>query len=283
MAGAGCRRAGRERAGRRAWPARPASWALGRRRRPGGTPGLPSRRPALGPAPGLCHCPCPGARGARAARPRGAPRRGVIRPGRGLAPCASGSRRRPQAGRARWASATERARWGRGASGRGRRRGDVSARPAPSDPALGAERRVPPPAERGGCAAAAATSFPPPPARLALPVPPLAVSRPGATGRGSAGALQVRAASGCYLPSRDVPFLWPRSRCVCRPRPCSRRGGAGKEAGNPSRAPRLPRAPGAAPGPAPVAGPLVLSCKRAPGTGSAPEVATHQRGGFRSL
>lgn len=161
MAGAGCRRAGRERAGRRAWPARPASWALGRRRRPGGTPGLPSRRPALGPAPGLCHCPCPGARGARAARPRGAPRRGVIRPGRGLAPCASGSRRRPQAGRARWASATERARWGRGASGRGRRRGDVSARPAPSDPALGAERRVPPPAERGGCAAAAATSFPP--------------------------------------------------------------------------------------------------------------------------
>lgn len=37
----------------------------------------------------------------------------------------------------------------------------MSARPAPSDPALGAERRVPPPAERGGCAAAAATSFPP--------------------------------------------------------------------------------------------------------------------------
>lgn len=65
--------------GRRAWPARPASWELGRcrHRRSGGTPRPPSRRPASGPAPGLCHRTCPGARGgAPAARPGRAPRGG---------------------------------------------------------------------------------------------------------------------------------------------------------------------------------------------------------------
>lgn len=93
-AGAGGR--ARNPAGRRAWPARPASWGLGRcRHRPGGTPRPPSRRPAPGLALGPCRCTCPGAPGARAARPGRAPRPGVSGPGRGLAPGASGSPRAP--------------------------------------------------------------------------------------------------------------------------------------------------------------------------------------------
>lgn len=171
------------RAGRRAWPTRPASWGLGRRRRrrSEGTPRPPSRRPAPGRALGLCHCTCPGARGAWAARPGRAPCRGVSRPRRGLAPCAPGSPQAPP-GRPRALGLT-RLGYGagevgagslRGPSGavgagvlsgsRGAGRGGVGTRvPAPCPPTrLRAPGDIRPLAEHGWCkAAAAATSFPP--------------------------------------------------------------------------------------------------------------------------
>ncbi|KAM7111736.1 uncharacterized protein WM277_022196 [Molossus nigricans] len=152
-------------AGRRAWPARPASAGLGRCRcRSGGTSRLPSRRPAPGLALGLCHCTCPGARGALVARPGRAPRLGVICPGRGLAPGASGPRRRPGPA-SRAGPDPPRLRSGRGGGGEppgtercpagtlggprplqdlGQRRvRDLDALPAPSDPAVSAEWHSP--------------------------------------------------------------------------------------------------------------------------------------------
>lgn len=142
--------------GRRAWPARPASAGLGRcrcRRRSGGTSRLPSRRPAPGPALGLCHCTCPGARGALAARPGRAPRLGVICPGRGLAPGASGPRRRP--GRPRALGLT-RLGYGAGEVGAGSLRGPSgalraclgAASPAGPGAAAGSGRDCPPRALR---------------------------------------------------------------------------------------------------------------------------------------
>lgn len=236
-------RAGRRtpsRAGRRAWPARPASWGLGSRRRcrrSGGTPSPPSRRPAPSRAQGLCHCTCPGAQWAVVVRPGRAPRLAVICPGRGLAPGASGSPQAPPgrpsapgltclgygaggvgAGSLRGPSGALPAGWGGGGRrplgnlGRRPRRGaDVSTRPAPFDPALGAEWHSLP-AQHGWCEAAAATSFPPgrlgsptercPPRPVVAPASsqPLSVPRPGGGLRGGLRKLfQVRRASGCNL------------------------------------------------------------------------------------
>lgn len=145
-------------AGRRASPARPASWGLGHRcRRSGATPRPSSRRPAPSPAPGLCRCTCPGARGALAARPRRAPRLAVICPGRGLAPGASGSLRAPP-GRPRALGLT-RLGYGAGEVGAGSLRGpsgallaDLGDRSPPGKPgaqaAAGRGRECPPRALR---------------------------------------------------------------------------------------------------------------------------------------
>lgn len=138
-----------------------------------------SRGPAPGLAPGFCPCTCPGARGALAARPGRAPRRGSSarprpsagrlpspqRPGRpgalglpglgyGAGEVGAGSPGGPSG--ARLARPGARVPGGPGA-GQG---GDVNARPAPSDP-LWVPSGTRPPAEHGWCTAAAATSFPP--------------------------------------------------------------------------------------------------------------------------
>lgn len=268
-------------AGRRASPARPASWGLGHRcRRSGGTPRPPSRRPAPSPAPGLCRCTCPGARGALAARPRRAPRLAVICPGRGLAPGASGSLRAPP-GRPRALGLT-RLGYGAGEVGAGSLRGpsgallaDLGDRSPPGKPgaqaAAGRGRECPPralrpplwapsgirpPAEHGWFKAAAATSFPPnrrgsptercPPRPVVAPASPrlLSVPRPGGLSKFE-GLQDVT----CPLP-QDAPasLFGPRSWCVCCLRPLApleqgRRGGWQPEPG----AVTVVRAPGEAP------------------------------------
>lgn len=106
-------------AGRGAWPVSPASAGLGRRRRRSGGTSRPrpvGQRPAWprGFVPALVL-----ARGGLWRRVPGGRRAGGHRPGRGLAPGASRPRS-ARGGLARWAcpaSATERARWGRGAPG----------------------------------------------------------------------------------------------------------------------------------------------------------------------
>lgn len=220
-AGGGARSGAR----RRASPARPASWGLGHhcRRRLGGTPHPPSRRPAPSLALGLCHCTCPGARGAPVVRPGRAPRLAVICSGRGLAPGASGSLQAPP-GRPRALGLT-RLGYGAGEVGAGSLWGPSGAllagsgdqRP-PGKPgaqaAAGCGRECPPralrprsgrpsgirpPAEHGWCKAAAATSFPPnrrgsptercPPRPFVAPASPRLLSVPGPGGLSKFGGL----------------------------------------------------------------------------------------------
>lgn len=185
---------------------------------------------------------------------------GVIGPGRGLAPGASRPRSAP-GGLARWAcpaSATERARWGRGApEDRAGVRcwhawgpassgdlgpqlgGDGNARPAPSDPAPGAEWH--PPARPPNMVGAE----PRPP----LPFRPLGRARPRALPAalrrsqcparpgGRLGApFQVRRVSVFPRPpSPDAPAA-ARSQCGGRPRPSPLWRAQGKGAGSPSPA-----------------------------------------------
>lgn len=229
-------------AGRRAWPARPASWGLGRRRRrrrSGGTPRPPSRRPAPGLALGALslhlsrraggsggapreggaprgHLPRPRPSAGRLRVPAGAPgpawRAGPdpprLRSGRGGGGEPPGTERRPAGRRGRVSPGV----WGRGLP----QGGDVSACPAPCDPVLGAEWHLP--AGRTWLVQSRGRHFLSAlPAGLAPRALPAAASRgarpPAATfgapawGPAPAGArapLQVRRAPGC-------PILLPRT------------------------------------------------------------------------
>ena len=198
-----------------AWPARPASWGLGRcRHRPGGTRRPPSRRPVSGLALGLCRCTCPRAGLEVVGLGRRVPG-GVSGPGRGLAPGASGSPRAPPGPASRARPDPPRLRSGQGGGGeplgterrpagrpgaggagvpwgfRGAGGGGVGTRvPAPRPPTpLGAQSGIRQPAERGWCKAVAATSFPPrgpgSPTKRCPPRPIVAPGRSLCQGAGS--------------------------------------------------------------------------------------------------
>lgn len=259
-AGRGSGGASREGAARRGHPPRPRPSA-GRRRVPTGAPG-PAWR--AGPDP-----------------PR-------LRSGRGGGGEPPGTERRPAGRRG----------GGRplGVQGRGQRLGgDASARPAPSDPALGAEWHSP--AGRTWLVHSRGRHFlSASPAGLAHPALPAAANRGAcppaaalgapawgpAPERGSGSRCKFQGPLGVTTsPRQDAPasVFGPRSRYVCRPTPCPVRGGEGKEAGSPSRARR--RCSGRAPGSGGVGRSLGHQLYKCP-LGLAVGVAAHERGGVHS-
>lgn len=265
-AGVGCQRpeaAGGLRAGLGAGPGRPGrlpgSWAAAAAAAPEGRRVLLSagHRPAW--PWGFVTALVQARWGLRRRVPGGRRAEGVIRPGRGLAPGAAGSpqappgpawragpdppRLRSERGGGGEPPGTERRPAGRrgggrplGVQGRGQRRGgDASARPAPSDPALGAEWHSPAgrtwlvhsrgrhflSASPAGLAhralpAAANRGARPPAAALSAPAWGPAPERGSGSLRKFQGPLDVTTS-----PRQDAPasVFGPRSRYVCSPTP----------------------------------------------------------------